>query len=75
MKDTTLARKRLKIEYIELGSYDKLAERYGVNVRYVWDFVKNGNMPPMDVWKKIRCAWWVREAADNLVRLKEARNV
>lgn len=35
----------LKQEKIELGSYNKLALKYGVNVRYVWDLLVNDNVP------------------------------
>ena len=42
---------RLKIEKEELGSYDKLAKKYGVNVRYVWDLLVNNKIPKS---KKVR---------------------
>ena len=42
---------RLKIEKEELGSYDKLAKKYGVNVRYVWELLTKGKMPKS---KKVR---------------------
>jgi len=35
----------LKQEKIELGSYNKLALKYGVNVRYVWDLLANDRVP------------------------------
>ena len=35
----------LKQEKIELGSYNKLALKYGVNVRYIWDLLANGKIP------------------------------
>ena len=41
----------LKIEKEELGSYDKLAKKYGVNVRYVWELLTLGKMPHS---KKVR---------------------
>ena len=42
---------RLKIEKEELGSYDKLAKKYGVNVRYVWELLTLGKIPKS---KKVR---------------------
>ena len=42
---------RLKIEKEELGSYDKLAKKYGVNVRYVWELLTLDKMPTS---KKVR---------------------
>lgn len=44
---------RLENEYRELGSVDKLADKYGVNVRYVWEFLKKGIVPPNKVCKKL----------------------
>ena len=49
--ETDSALERLKIEKEELGSYDKLAKKYGVNVRYVWELLALGKMPRS---KKIR---------------------
>jgi hypothetical protein len=77
MKSTDIVLKRLRSEYEQLGSYEKLADKYAVNVRYVWNFIKNGVVPPRDTWKQIRCAPWVSEATDNLAELrkqKEAEN-
>jgi len=37
--------KRLKNEKDELGSYNKLAKKYGVNVRYVWEYLTTGKVP------------------------------
>lgn len=36
---------QLKIEKIELGSYNKLALKYDVNVRYIWDLLVNEHVP------------------------------
>ena len=48
---TSLSAKRLESEYRELGSYSKLAKKYGVNVRYVWELLTLGKMPKS---KKVR---------------------
>jgi len=65
-------RKRLIIEYSKIGSYAKLARKYGVNVRYLHDFIKHGKVPASkQVWKKMRVEPWVSEAADNLVELRK----
>ena len=41
----------LKNEKEEIGSYSKLAKKYGVNVRYVWELLTLGKMPKS---KKVR---------------------
>ena len=38
-------RKRLESEFAELGSQRKLAAKYGVNPRYIWDWLTNGKEP------------------------------
>ena len=37
--------KRLKNEKDEIGSYNKLAKKYGVNIRYVWEYLTTGKVP------------------------------
>jgi hypothetical protein len=49
MSPTDYARKRLEIEKLEIGSYDKLADKYKVNIRYVWEFIKFGIIPPLRI--------------------------
>lgn len=43
--EVEIALNRLRNEKNEIGSFDKLAEKYGVNVRYVWDFIHDGVVP------------------------------
>lgn len=48
---TSISIKRLKQEKDKLGSYAKLARKYDVNVRYVWELLALGKIPTS---KKIR---------------------
>ena len=43
--ETNEVTERLKKEYSEIRSYNKLAIKYGVNVRYVWDLIANNKVP------------------------------
>ena len=49
--ETDSALERLKKEKDEVGSYNKLAKKYGVNVRYIWELLTLNKMPKS---KKIR---------------------
>lgn len=49
--DISISVKRLKQEKDELGSYSKLAKKYDVNVRYIWELLSLGKMPKS---KKVR---------------------
>jgi len=49
--ETNEVTERLKKEYSEIRSYNKLAQKYGVNVRYVWEFLTDGKIPKS---KKVR---------------------
>lgn len=42
---TFIVRKRLKQEKDELGSYAKLAKKYDVNVRYLWELLTMDKIP------------------------------
>jgi len=37
--------KRLQNEYLGIKSIHKMAAKYRVNIRYVWDLLVNGNIP------------------------------
>lgn len=44
---------RLKNEYLELGSMDCLALKYLVNVRYIWELLKNGKLPSAKICRRL----------------------
>ena len=44
---------RLQSEKDELGSFDKLAKKYNVNVRYVWQLLTKGIYPPPKIRRKL----------------------
>ncbi len=46
-------RKKLSLRREKLGSFDKLAQELGVNVSYVYRFIKQGDVP---VSKRVRTA-------------------
>jgi hypothetical protein len=54
MADTSKAKKRLQSEYGEIGSYDRLADNYRVNVRYVWEFLVKDAIPPIKICKRLK---------------------
>lgn len=53
VENTHPDRIRLQNEKNALRSFDKLADKYSVNPRYVWEFIQKGIVPPKKICKKL----------------------